>query len=173
MAYLKCPRVLHYCSCLQCNSQLFLKIQDNYSLISSQQNLFQFYKWERNVIIFRIIEWIGKFPVKPALQLNFFLNLWWLNNQQSQSPLTIFWVWSTEPSQYNFSGGFLSTLCNKDIIQSTKMFVKFLCTYDKNYNILDCCNISDFQKQSIWFLPSTFNVIDVTYLIFHYALFNQ
>lgn len=74
MAYLKCPKVLHYCSCLQCNSQLFLKIQDNYSLISSQQNLFQFYKWERNVIIFRIIEWIGKFPVKPTLQLNFFLN---------------------------------------------------------------------------------------------------
>lgn len=68
----ECPRVLHYCSCLQCNSQLFLKIQDNYPLISSQEHLFQFYKWGRNVIIFRIITWVGMLPVKPTLWLNFF-----------------------------------------------------------------------------------------------------
>lgn len=85
MAHPRCPKV---CSC-----QLSPKIQDNYSVIFSQGNLFQIYKWGRNVIIFKI-EWTGILPVKPTLQLNFILNWssceWMANRAKALLPSSKF-----------------------------------------------------------------------------------
>lgn len=79
----------------------FLRSKNNHSVISSQENVFQFYKWGRNVIILRIIEWVSMLPVKLELHLKHVLL--WVNGQQSQNPSHHLLSMISESAQCNFS----------------------------------------------------------------------
>lgn len=141
------PRDLQCHSCFYYNSWLFPKIQDNYSIIPPKENLFQFHKWERNVIIFRIIEWIDRIPIMPTLQLNFFLHWSFLsmNSQQYHSPLIVLLVWSMKLHTDKFYKG-LCVNWKESITYTCWYWFSYFVTLERTVRLYISHNINDSPK---------------------------